>query len=512
MTLPNDFATFKVLEQGNASLLREMNVADGVFHSEYRMSKDLRKVYPLEVGLRPGGGMVNYSVQAARGVDLHETSVLCTLKAATQPIIKDSIVATGLVFATSAEGGVLPPIRFVDGAEALTVVGGDVESLRERLQHLMNSTPRARAYSALCRIVDRDNSLCEGVKSGFSDRDGCGLRATVDLIEVWMNPGDLITEEEAAYVAGLRISVATGLGSLEAMAEATSAMRLCLDCLRCEPEKPLQAFSWRSSHEHGRPAWWESARDSTFVSDDDSWNFSRGLANLAGKVSSVLDLGCGSAKAAIPLLFAGTNYTGVDVQPAAVAEARGNFAKILEVRPGAVRPSTELIVADVLDDQFLIDCVTKRWDAVVANLPYVPGPPDLTIDVNGGPDGLQFSPKRVLKIAEIVDARFVVINISSLCNLEEFSDRVAASGYGTLHVVATVAELGAYSKGVYEYLVGQKFVRMFGVENDLRQVIYALTLAKGKGISVRASINQVDQVLNPHAAALRTLVEGEANW
>jgi ATP-grasp domain/Methyltransferase domain len=421
VTLPNDSDTFKILERGNSSLLGKMEVADGVFHGEYRMSDDLKKVYPLEVGLRPGGGMVNYSVKAARGVDLHETSILCSLKAETQPINRDGVVATGLVFATSAEGGVLPPIRFVDGAEALTVVSGDVESLRERLQHLMDSTARARAYDALCLIVDRDNALCEGMRSSFSDRGGYGLRATVDLIEVWMKPGDLITEEEAAYVAGLRISVANGLGPLEAMAEAASAMRLCLDCLRCEPEEPLQAFSWRSSHEQGRPAWWESARDSTFVSDVDSWNFSRGLANLAErKVSSVLDLGCGSAKAAIPLLFSGTHYTGVDVQPAAIAEARGNFAKIIDDRPGAVRPTTELIVGDVLDDALLKKLGGKRWDAIVANLPYLPGPPELTIDVNGGDDGLRFSPARVLEIADAVGAHYVVINISSLCDLKTF--------------------------------------------------------------------------------------------
>jgi SAM-dependent methyltransferase len=513
VTLPNECETFKILEKGNEKLLKEMNVADGVFHSEYRMSDDLKRVHPLEVGLRPGGGMVNYSVDAARGVDLHETSIQCSLSIATRPIETKSIVATGLVFATSAEGGVLPPIRFSDGKQSYTVVCGDIESLQERLQRLIDSVDREEAYRVLCAVVDRENALCNDVRDNFRNRSQRGLGAKIDLIEMWMKPGDLITEEEAAYVAGLRI-VASDLPPVEAMAEATAAMRLCLASLECKPEKPLQAFTWRSSHNEVKPEWWNAAGDSSFESEVDSWNFSRGLVNLIQKrIGSVLDLGCGSSKAAIPLLSAGIAYTGVDVQEAAADEANVNFARIFGRRVQEHRPYPEVVVDDVSQDVWLSRLNRKRWDAVVANLPYLPGPGDkLPIDVNGGEKGLRFIPTRVLQIAEAVNAHVVVINVSSLCDLKSFSKAVAAFGYGTVHVVATVAPLGEYSRNVLDYLEKQEFPRLYGVEGDLRQVIYAFTLVKRGGISIETAIHQVDRALKPHAAILETIVEGTSNW
>jgi methylase of polypeptide subunit release factors len=194
------------------------------------------------------------------------------------------------------------------------------------------------------------------------------------------------------------------------------------------------------------------------------------------RVGSVLDLGCGSSKAALPLLSAGVAYTGIDIQEAALTEARANFARIAGARGQAALSHPEAMLADVREDRWLTRLKTGRWDAVVGNLPYLPGPPNVLPIVDGGEDGLRFSPIEVLRIADALSAQFAVINISSICDLSSFSSKVAASGYGAVHVVATVAPLGEYSTKVLSYLKQQKFARLYGIDGDLRQVIYAFTL------------------------------------
>ena len=78
--------------------------------------------------------------------------------------------------------------------------------------------------------------------------------------------------------------------------------------------------------------------------------------------------------------------------------------------------------------------------------------------------------------------------------------------------MATIAPLEEYSRSVLEYLHEQRFVRIFGARDDLRQVIYSFTLARGRGISIMTTIRQIDQVLKPNANAVDTIVEGVSCW
>lgn len=513
ITLHSEHPVYSALTHANTTLLQEMRVGPGVFHAEYRMSPDLQTVHPIEVGLRPGGGMVNYSVYAARGIDLYEAAVRCALGVEGNPVSVQSIVATGLVFATKAEGGVLPLLRFIDSNGSLAVIRGDVESLRERLQRLIDTADRRLAHQRLRDVLCRENDLCMKVRDALPDLEAQGLHADIDLVEVWMEPGALISEEEAAYVAGLRIVAHPNQTPEVAMAEAVAAMRLCLDSLKCEPEKPLQTFSWQSSNlTEERPQWWQEAKNSSFRSDLDSWTFSRGIQNVLNEsVQSVIDLGCGSAKPAIPLIQARILYAGIDIQEAAIREARANIARVL------ASANCTLLQADILNEDWLADLRSNhrqsQWEAVVANLPYLPGPSNiLHIDVDGGADGLRYVPDRVFQVAHTLGAKLVLLNISSLSDIDTFALRVARKGYGVIRVVATIAPLEEYSRSVLEYLRKQRFVRIFGAGDDLRQVIYSFTLTRGRGISIMTTVRQIDQVLKPNANAVGTIVEGVSCW
>ncbi|MCK1552320.1 ATP-grasp domain-containing protein [Bradyrhizobium sp. 177] len=508
VTVPSSDPTFAVLARANEKLLRAAQVSDGVFHAEYRMTPGRDRVFPLEVGLRPGGGMVNYSVLAARGIDLYEASVLCALGKDVGNGSNESIVATGLVFASTSDGGVLPPIRFSDDSgNEYAIANGDVGSLKERLQLLIRTADRKSAKQRLNEVLDRTNEICEHVKNAF-EMEGTGLSATIDFVELWVKPGEVITEEEATYVAGLRIVADPSLPPPAAMAECIAAMRLSLDHLKCEPERPLRSFSWKSSHESLRPDWWQHASDNVFGSEIDSWTYSRALAGLLKQgVASVLDLGCGTAKPAIPLIGNDIRYLGVDVQDKAIREARANVAKLS-------RDHRDLfLLADVLDERWLNQLPVDRWDAVVGNLPYLPGPPNtLRVEVDGGSDGLRFSPGCVLKLASTFRAKFAVVNISSLANMRGFAEQVSVSGFKVVNAVGTVAPLEGDSLSVLSYLESAAFAQIFGSKEDMRQVIYSFTLSAQGGISIWTSIEQIHSALKPDAANLRTMVEGVSCW
>lgn len=238
-----------------------------------------------------------------------------------------------------------------------------------------------------------------------------------------------------------------------------------------------------------RPDWWKEASSGGYDLDIDSWTFARSLENLQknDKVNALIDLGCGAAKPALSLILGGANYIGLDIQEKMVREASANIARTLNASKTqratrARKNNSKVAVAlqnDVLNQHWFEDELVVKslkngepWEAVVANLPYLPGPHNkLPIEVDGGFDGLRFVPDRVLEIAQHISARLAVINVSSLSNLDEFAVRTSNAGYGVIRVVATVAPLEGYAKSVYNYLVSQPFVKFM----DLKMISVKLS-------------------------------------
>jgi SAM-dependent methyltransferase len=238
--------------------------------------------------------------------------------------------------------------------------------------------------------------------------------------------------------------------------------------------------------------------------------FSRGLILSRGLgIDSVLDLGCGSAKPGIALAKTGVSYVGVDIQDEALDVARGNLARN--------RFPLNVYKADVLNETWyeaMPEVRSLRVQAIVGNLPYLPARPEdeLPIEVDGGLDGLKFLPDSLIRVAQRLAANYIVINISSLADIGEFSRKVALAGLGIVRIVACIAPLERYAQKCLAYLATKTFPKIYGPPADSRQVIYALTLRRDEGISCSTAFDQIKHILKPDSNPIGTIVEGISNW
>jgi biotin carboxylase/SAM-dependent methyltransferase len=511
VTLPTDVDIFNRLREANDAVIRAMDVSDGVFHAEYRANPDSGPVYPLEVGLRPGGGMVSASVFASRGVDLFEALLRCALNRPQNDSRCDYTVATGLVFAKRP--GILPPLKVATETGTLCIDPGDVGSLMEWLRRKLLRADRRETLKALCEVLDRDNSLCRQVLNSFDAkrRGGMGMEAELRQCELWERPGAIIVEEEASYIGGLLISAASRLAPFEKLAESIAAMQMCLKSIICDPEERLSAIEWRSMRVRSFPLAWRRLDAAGFKSDIDSWTFGHAIERcIEQSPGGVLDLGCGSARPAVRVVEKGCAYHGIDIDPSTVAAARANLAR------ASANREWDVAEGDVLDDAWL-NGIRKQWNIVAANLPYLPSRPgDLESDearmVDGGPNGIRFIPKRVLDIAELVGASVVIINVSTLCDLTAIYKYLADRGYSTSRVVASVADLEHYSRRVLPYLRQTGFSKIFGPESHERQIIISAELRRGAGVPLEMFVDQAISRLHPEINVKGTMALGISKW
>jgi biotin carboxylase/SAM-dependent methyltransferase len=511
VTLPRNLPICGRLIEANAELLGHIGVAAGVFHAEFRGDPDTGEINPLEVGLRPGGGMVSSSVAASRGVDLFQAALECALKSTKSESTSDRIVATGLVFAKRP--GILPPLGIRVGKEVHYLNHDDPASPAEWLRQYLETVARQDAKVALDGIVTRPNSLSREVAAAFNvdADDGRGLRVKLRKVDLWERPGSIVNEEEACYVAGLLIVADPSTSALEAVAESIAAMQLCLQTFICEPQPMLSAVRWRSTRVQTYPLWWKKLSTGDFRSDIDSWTLAHAIEQHGGRGVSILDLGCGSARPAIKAIKVSGKYHGIDIDPGCVRDARGNLAK--EIQDNS-RWCVE--VADISDDNWLHSLCECNWDLLTANLPYLPAPDGLFTgrearEVDGGLRGLRFVP-RIIQIADRLNPKAIVVNTSSLCDLAEFAKRVGDAGYLVNRVVVTVAELEEYAKKVRPYLDTQSFPKIYGKDNNERQLIYGLELRKKDGIPFELMIERAETIVRPDFNAIGTMAVGVASW
>jgi hypothetical protein len=157
----------------------------------------------------------------------------------------------------------------------------------------------------------------------------------------------------------------------------------------------------------------------------------------------------------------------------------------------------------------------SRWDLVVANLPYLPSPgdkfdPKQAREVDGGREGTRFVP-RIFEIAAEVGATAIILNTSSLCNLEAVASLVRERQLGVYRVVATLAPLEEYAQKVKEYLTSTRFARVFGPGGN-RQIIYAVELRKDCGVDFSMMVEQTRILLRPDVNQEGTMAVGVAAW
>ena len=501
VTVPDDTEISEKLRQANEALLGSIpGIGSGVTHAEFRYDVRGQRVHPLEIGLRPGGGMVSASAAALRGVDLFEEALLAGLRRPNRQRLQQGVIGTGLIFA--ATPGLLNILEVQrlrkDGSEIgrLAICKEHTDVLLDTLNANLQVVDRTVVFSTyLARIIGKSNPWRESVVEAFGTSADAGLRAEIRRVDIWMGPGELIAEEEASYVAGILVAVDPTLTGRAAVAEAVAAVELSLRSINCSTIRPPR-FEWHKVTHLGE--WIPRFERSHFRSDPDSRTYSQGL-ELAIRESRrlhLVDLGCGSGIPALPLLSSGRlhRYTGIDIDPAAVEVARRNFLGT------STAPCQSVChVHDVtcpLPQELITDL---QGDIIGANLPYLPAPSEASLprEVNGGPDGLRLVPDTILDIATQLGSSVVAINFSSLSNVEAIIERVARRGLGVISAVATVAPLEKYALAVLPYLKSlpvRKFARFVGAGLD-QQIIYCFVLSTLEGVppivALRAAQNAV---------------------
>jgi biotin carboxylase len=238
VTLPQEVPPTALLKRATTDLVGKLGKVQGVFHAEYRVDKTSQAAFPLEVGLRPGGGTVSSQVAASCGVDMFEAAVRSSLNIPQVRRTGTRIVAAAEIFADKP--GVLPPlsVRGIDG-KVWAVRSGDEDLVKQWLANMLRDADREVAFGSLKALLTRRSDLCQAVLHAF-DRKAKGIDASVESFDVWMRPGEAVTEEEACYVAGLRIMAGESLSPIAAVAEALAAMELCYCSILCEPLHDLR--------------------------------------------------------------------------------------------------------------------------------------------------------------------------------------------------------------------------------------------------------------------------------
>jgi hypothetical protein len=307
VTLPLSRPEFARLDQANCRILDKMGVGDGVFHSEFRLCVRTGLVFPLEIALRQGGGMVVSSVMASTGVDLFEVAVMSALGWGGLPKIDSRrAVATGLVFANKP--GILPPLGIRQNENRRFIKRNDSLTLKEWLSAHIRTIDRDKAASTLKTALKRTSEipLVSEVMAEFGNLEASGLRANVDEVRLMMEPGDFVDQEEATYVAGVLIKSDDELGdNPHSVVEVLAAMNECLRSIDCEPLESLVATRWQihPTHATHKAEWFTDSQKNQrglFRSDDDSWVFALAVGKAItdiGKLASdvkLIDLGCGT--------------------------------------------------------------------------------------------------------------------------------------------------------------------------------------------------------------------------
>jgi hypothetical protein len=233
VTLPPCLHPYGLLERANADLLHEfepIGLVDGVFHSEFRVDPHLEVVYPLEIGLRPGGGMVPPSVRASRSVDIYEELARAALRLpASRPRPQRTVATTHLYAATP---GTLMSLSLVDinGGE-IPIKPTEPDEVVQQLNHLIRCASRSRLTAALTNAASSGSPLAAHIRSAASSLSG-PVAARVESFEAWYQQPQPIIHPEREELAGLLVTADPTLHFIEAVAEAVAATALCSELIR----------------------------------------------------------------------------------------------------------------------------------------------------------------------------------------------------------------------------------------------------------------------------------------
>ena len=423
------------------------------------------------------------------------------------------VYGTGIMFATST--GVLQHLKlsapFDHGpgngererctSLAEPLLTGSIPEMETCLQNTILEAPRSYvAEKFFDSIFPNTTAFLDRIRTSFA-QDGVGLRVQLKKIETWPPLRSEAIVHVGDIIGAVVVVANQELEGWAAYAECVAAMHFLLSVIEYEINPVIGTLT--------RPCITESTRDQNpfldgdFRSYPDSWTFSTGVRAARELVGGqrypvgLLDLGCGSAASFIEAIADNTieYYIGVDIDPEALRHARLNLKTLeekrykidqLDVTDSDAADRIRLYMSHFPEDTIWI---------LGANLPYLPTPKRGVLDqsTDGGRRGLDLTPHIPLTVAHDLGIEIVVINISSLCDLDGFLDKIETSPFLVDSFIGTVAPLEEYASKVVEYVREQRLGRPY--DSYQAQIISTFILQRDKGVSAREAMMCLERTL-----------------
>lgn len=503
------------LERAYERLLERMKATySGVIHANVRVDAN-GAICPIDIKLWLGDGTANQAILPLSGLDLMDALAVPVPGLPLRIGQSDSdvgVFGTGIVFATTT--GFLQHLKL--GAPFDRARGDDdrvhsslvepllAKSLQEMegcLRDVLLETPRSFvAAECLDPILPSMSAFVDRIRTSFAP-EGIGLKVQLKHLETWLAPGSPAIVQEGDSIGSLVVAADQDLVGWAAFAECLAAVQLLLSAIRCEIA-PAAGTSIRHRN-MGSSEGQRTYLDGGFRSFPDSWTFSTGireacvLAREQRRAVGLLDLGCGSAAPVIEALADGTieYYIGVDIDAEPLRHARLNLKAIEERRYRVDR--LDITRSDAAERIRLHR--TRFPEETIwilgANLPYLPTPKRGVLDssTDGGRRGLDLTPRIPLALAHELGIELVVLNVSTLCDLEGFLETIETTPFLASRFVGTVAPLEEYASRVVDYIRSQKLGRAY--DSHHAQIISAFILQRARGVSARKAMMYLERIL-----------------
>jgi hypothetical protein len=337
-------------------------------------------------------------------------------------------------------------------------------------------------------------------------RNGTGLDVQLEGVRTWRELGSRTDGQGTySYNRSLVVIADQKLAPWAAFAECVAAARLLLSTIVWETDLATGKRTIRPKiHPSGKS---QNYLDGGFRSFPDSWTFSVGIQEACELAADkrhpigMVDLGCGAAIPIIDILAEKKNridsYIGVDIDLEALRHAELNLRreKIEEDRYKIAQ--LDVGDLDTIDRiRNLMACFSEKTTWILgANLPYLPTPMPgvLGHSTDGGRRGLDLIPHLPLKMALKLGIEFVVINVSTLCDIDAFLEEIDKTTFRASRIVGLVAPLEEYANKVIEYVEQQKIGRTY--DRYHAQIISAVVLQRAGDVLATTMMRNLEQTL-----------------
>lgn len=227
--LPEDIAERKLLTNAVEHILDKLQIADGTFHIEFRIDKESRKLYLIEMNMRPGGGQIPASIQAATGNDLYLAAACCAA-GLEYPVIhrkEESVVGDLIFYAQQGTDGKRLAGYNLNHPNGEVVKVGSLSDreIESRMNEAVRYADRKRLFDELLNpLFSNGNSDLRAKVLAAYDQSGTGLRVEYFNMLRQVMSGEVVEDVDAAYLATQLARLTEHRTPIEDLAEISAAL------------------------------------------------------------------------------------------------------------------------------------------------------------------------------------------------------------------------------------------------------------------------------------------------